>query len=951
MITKKEPLKLVSSKKMTMYKSDMYMRIGDRYKLSESLIIGEELKYLIISGQDAASLYNRYMTVFLNYRKFFLASHKFGFAKLASITVSDTFFRQDFTFNNIIYKRYIKNIESSLSMNIKVKDAVYVNAVKVREKKIKNSKKLYILKTLDNYSVGKISYIKSIISGLKINNMLHYTYASGKINTIYEPFKYINLPQKMSFVKEIFFQKNPLYSVQKPVNGEVEKAKVYGHNIDSNVILNKGEMYGYKSLSALYSLSEKKIENKSAEKNVSVTDRLMLYSVINNIYEKEAVYNTVNSNFMSNVRENKLLYMEQQRNFNAITENYAENIHKGKVLVSTRENTVIQEAIFNGNIYNVKNHELFSLYRRSVTGKSDISMKINIYNYMLERLKKKYKMTSKEHKEVIKDTDRSERILKAENISGHWESMHKYLPVNVSTHIKNIRKHLLVNILRNIEGIREYPSVNINILRHSEGIREYEYSPVNILRHTESISKYSSFNILSHTESISKYPSFNILSHTKSISKYLPSNILSHAESISEYSSFNILKHTEHPESISEYLPFNILSNIKSMSEYPSFNILSHTESISEYSSVNISKSGESISEYPPINISKGGESIRKYPSVNISKHGENIWKYSADNILMHVKGMHKYSTENMSWYEKNTQKYLIEKILRYAEKKQKHMTGRMLKYIENVQGYLSENISGYVQALPVFYSCSGEKNILNSQKNVSGESTLKETALNKERERFVYKEQTGYWKINKVQNVWNMEEAQSINRVQDIKGIHTLINAKNIGNVKDIENIQHFEDIQNKNIVQGAVETHELKYLHSQNSAESIKKTIQSIVERGQAVKTTQAIKTTQATEGTQATDDTQATDGIQTQNIAQTIESMQTTDVIYAQDSIKSIQGNVINRRENLEDILREQEKIKEINKMIDARMQSQVKSISKQVYESIEQKLRGEKRRRGF
>lgn len=910
MITKKEPLKLVSSKKMTMYKSDMYMKIEDRYKLSESLIIGEELKYLIISGQEAASLYNRYMTVFLNYRKFFLASHKFGFAKLANIRVSDTFFRQDFTYNNIIYKRSVKNIESSLSMNIKAKDAVYVNTVKLQEKKIKNSKKLYILKNIDSYSVGKISCIKSIISDLKINNMLHYTFASGKINTIYEPFKYINQPQKMSFVKEIFLQKNPLYSVQKPVNGEVEKAKVYGHNINSNVILNKGGMYGYKILSALYSMSGKKIENKSAEKNVSVTDRLMLYSVINNIYEKEAVYNNVNSNFMSDVRENNLLYMKNRQDFNKLTEYSAENIHKGKVLVSSRENTVMQEAIFNGNIYNVKNHELFSFYRRSVTDKSDIPMNINIYNYI------------------------------AENISGHWESMHKY------------------------------PSVNINILRHSEGIREYEYPSVNILRYTESIRKYSPVNMLRYTESISKYPSFNILSHTESISKYLPSNILSHTESISKYSPFNILKHTEHSEGISEYLPFNILSHTKSMSEYLPFNILSHTESMSEYSSFNILKSGQSISEYPSINISKGGESIRKYlsvniskggesiseypsvnilkggdntseyPSVNISKYGENIWEYSADNKLMHVKGMHKYSTENMLWYEKNMQKYLIEKILRYEEKKQKHMTGRMLKYIENVQGYSSGNISGYVQALPVFYSWSGEKNILNnSQKNVSSESTLKETALNKERERFVYTEQTGYWKINKVQNVWNMEEAHSINRVQDIKDIHTLINAKNIGNVKDIENVQHFEDIQNKNIVQGAVETHELRYLHSQNSAESIKKTIQSIVERGQAV------KTIQATEGTQATD------GIQTKNIAQTIESMQTTDVIYAQDSIRSIQGNVINRRENLEDILREQEKIKEINKMIDARLQSQVKNISKQVYESIEQKLRGEKRRRGF
>lgn len=735
MITKKEPLKLVSSKKMTMYKPDMHMRIWDRYKLSESLIIGEELKYLIISGQEAASLYNRYMTVFLNYRKFFLASHKFGFAKLASIRVSDTFFRQDFTYNNIIYKRSVKNIESSLSMNIKAKDAVYVNTVKLQEKKIKNSKKLYILKNIDNYSVGKISYVKSITSGLKINNMLNYTYASGKINTIYEPFKYIYLPQKMSFVKEIFLQKNPLYSVQKPVNGEVEKAKVYRHNINSNVILNKGGMYGYKILSALYSMSGKKIENKSAEKNVSVTDRLMLYSVINNIYEKEAVYNNVNSNFMSDVRENNLLYMKNRQDFNKLTEYSAENIHKGKVLVSSRENTVMQEAIFNGNIYNVKNHELFSFYRRSVTDKSDIPMNINIYNYI------------------------------AENISGHWESMHKYPSVNI-------------NILRHSEGIREYEYPSVNILGHAKGISAYP--SVNILRYTESIRKYSPVNILSHKESISKYPSFNILKHTEhseGISEYLPFKILSHTKSMSEYLPFNILSHTE---SMSEYSSLNILKSGESISEYPPINISKGGESIRKYLSVNISKGGESISEYPSVNISKGGDNTSEYPSVNISKYGENIWEYSADNKLMHVKGMHKYSTENMLWYEKNMQKYLIEKILRYEEKKQKHMTGRMLKYIENVQGYSSGNISGYVQALPVFYSWSGEKNILNnSQKNVSSESTLKETILNKERERFVYTEQTGYWKINKVQNVWNMEEAHSINRVQDIKDIHTLINVK----------------------------------------------------------------------------------------------------------------------------------------------------------------------------
>lgn len=901
MITKKEPLKLVSSKKMTMYKSDMYMKIRDRYKLSESLIIGEELKYLIIGGQEAASLYNRYMTVFLNYRKFFLASHKFGFAKLASITVSDTFFRQDFTYNNIIYKRYIKNIESSLSMNIKSKDAVYVNVVKVQEKKIKNSKKLYILKNIDNYGVGKISYIKSIISGLKINNMLHYTYASGKINTIYEPFQYINLHQRLSSVKETLLKKNPLYSVQKPVNGEVEKAKVYGHNIVSNVFLNEGGMYGYKSLSALYSLSGNKIENKSAEKNVSVTDRLMLYSVINNIYEKEAVYNAVNSNFMSDVRENNLLYMKNQQDFNKITEYSAENIHKGKVLVSSHENTEMQDPLFNKNIYSVKNHGIFNFHPGSVTDKSDIRMNINIYNYMAERTLTAEKPVIENiriiYNRLMDVLRRKKNIYKrllvniswhAENISGHTENMHKYLTVSVSKHIKNIWRNPSVNILRHTESIREYPSVSI--LRHPESIREY--LPVNILSHPESIRKYLSVNISRHTEGIKQYPLVNILRHAKGIS------------------------------------------------EYPSINILRYTESIRKYSPDNILRHTESIREYSSVNISKGGDNRREYPSVNISKHGENIWKYSADNILMHVEGIHKYPTENMSWYEKNTQEYLIEKILRYAEKKQKYMTGGILKYIENVQGYSSGNISRYVQAMSVFYNWSRKKNILNeSQKNVSGESTLKETILNKERERFVYTEQTGYSKINGIQNVWNMEEAHSINRVQDIKDIHTLINAKNIGNVKDIENVQHFEDIQNKNIVQGAVETHELRYLHSQNSAESIKKTIQSIVEKGQDVKTTQDVKSTQAT------------DGIQTQNIAQTIESMQTTDVIYAQDSIKSIQGNVINRRENLEDILREQEKIKEINKMIDARMQSQVKNISKQVYESIEQKLRGEKRRRGF
>ena len=61
--------------------------------------------------------------------------------------------------------------------------------------------------------------------------------------------------------------------------------------------------------------------------------------------------------------------------------------------------------------------------------------------------------------------------------------------------------------------------------------------------------------------------------------------------------------------------------------------------------------------------------------------------------------------------------------------------------------------------------------------------------------------------------------------------------------------------------------------------------------------------------------------------------------------------LEGNLINRTESLHDIVTEKEKTEEINKIVDARVQSHVKSISKQVYETLERKLRDEKRRRGF
>ena len=120
---------------------------------------------------------------------------------------------------------------------------------------------------------------------------------------------------------------------------------------------------------------------------------------------------------------------------------------------------------------------------------------------------------------------------------------------------------------------------------------------------------------------------------------------------------------------------------------------------------------------------------------------------------------------------------------------------------------------------------------------------------------------------------------------------------------------------------------------------------------ETTKTINKTQFINETQASQKTQVIDRTQAINKTQTIDVTLASDKTQAPEIIYSSDTIGSIQGNIINRTEALEDILNEHEKIREINKIIDARVQSQVKSISKQVYENIEQRLRGEKRRRGF
>ena len=62
-------------------------------------------------------------------------------------------------------------------------------------------------------------------------------------------------------------------------------------------------------------------------------------------------------------------------------------------------------------------------------------------------------------------------------------------------------------------------------------------------------------------------------------------------------------------------------------------------------------------------------------------------------------------------------------------------------------------------------------------------------------------------------------------------------------------------------------------------------------------------------------------------------------------------NIAGEVINRTKDFGDVLREQESAEFIRKMVDVRIQSNIKNISKEVYDTIERRLQREKRRRGF
>ena len=81
-IVKREPLKLVSDRKIIMCKPGI-MSVTKRYKLWEAFSEGEELKYLIINRQEEAFVYNRYRTLI---------------------------FRQSFAFNNNIYKNILKRL-------------------------------------------------------------------------------------------------------------------------------------------------------------------------------------------------------------------------------------------------------------------------------------------------------------------------------------------------------------------------------------------------------------------------------------------------------------------------------------------------------------------------------------------------------------------------------------------------------------------------------------------------------------------------------------------------------------------------------------------------------------------------------------------------------------------------------------------------------------------------
>lgn len=132
----------------------------------------------------------------------------------------------------------------------------------------------------------------------------------------------------------------------------------------------------------------------------------------------------------------------------------------------------------------------------------------------------------------------------------------------------------------------------------------------------------------------------------------------------------------------------------------------------------------------------------------------------------------------------------------------------------------------------------------------------------------------------------------------QETAGQSTYREIQSTQGIQDIKNMQNTGDMQSsRNIIQNIQSTHNIQSMHGTHNIQSIHDT--------------QSIQNTQN----------------------------------------QSTQVKLINRTESMEDILRRQEKSDEINKLIDIRLQRQIKNISKHIYDTLERKLQQEKRRRGF
>ena len=900
MFAGREPLRIVSSKNITMgrsdvigrfdimsrsdvmnrydiisgsvYKPDMYMNLTERYTLSGFAASDEKLKYLIIDRQEEASVHNKYMTVFTG---------------------------GEINYNNIIYGRLISNIVNRLSMLIKSEDSVYFNDLKnVQEKEDKNSKTvhMHIKNILSGYGISDIMQGKAcgIETGSKNNKSFPHIHSviwrameniTGSKYDILTDNQYKNMYYNNMYYNTAYYKNIDYKNIYRRKN----TAHRYVFEYNDRVLSVNGTgnpKYSYRYEDEAYSAINKYFNELISCKYTFITAITTLYKVMAAKYGKRAVY------------------------------------IKAETGISETENL----------LFKILNNQP-NIYGEAGIDKNDINI-INMNKAVMEVLTEKYKAVLKKYAVAIKTPYAAKIIATEKQLTTK--------PVRIiCNRLKSIFKHTK-NIKRTEEYFLSYGAEDISV--YADGRKVYL---------TENVSGYA--------ESRKVYLTENISDHTRNKRVYSEENILEGTENIQAYSERSISENTENIKgNFLIYLFEGILRDRE--------NILRYRKNLQIHSEESILSSRES-------------KIMQTHFRKKTNERRESLQTYYKGNLLRCIKNIQTNSTENLLKITKslteNSRSYFFGSILDHQKNMQKYFTYSISRYAENIKLYSVEKILRHIQNVQKYSVGLATENMLRKKK----QNVNRKITVNKENHRLTYTGQTDCGKdtavqnaynTNKVYNTGNMYNTSNMYNTGDMYNTENAYNTDNVLNiaemqntgflqrVKSIRNInseEHIESTQDKNYLQNSEDINSLSYLHSITGVESIKGIVQSVINtqdintKQVSINTTQSTNIRQSTDAKQSTNIRQSIDAKQTISSGQAIQSPQDMKTIQRTGSIENIYGNIINRTESLEDILSEQEKAEDINRLIDIRIQGQVKNISRQVYETIERRLQGEKRRRGF